>query len=247
LEAFERDLKRQAELEAKEARKRLKILRGGPRFKILRGAGADRPLIDPALYYRQPAKKSDSDSASMYSKTSLDSRKEKGLDRGSSGRGANSKRRRAMQVGQAGGIDAVDDDDDSDDEDDEEEVVETQLREVTRFTVPKRDLQKKFETLQIEDLIDNEATIRKIQEYLSRQGRSVHVRRSAVEIRVPRTVGLNYVQGEVTFNIYTEAEEERSDTLEYITRINTTRQEVAREARIRDRQIRHQIDRERLS
>ena len=231
LEAYEREQKRLADIEAKEARKKLKVLRGGPRFQITRGVGVARGP-DPGLYLK-PRR---ADIASS---------------RGSSqDQAKGSKRRTAVQMVGMGGVgeDHDDSDDNSASDDgggDDDFDVSTLVRDVTRFTVPKRDLQKKYETLQIEDLTDNEATIRKIQEYLARNGRSVHVRRSAVELCMPRTVGLNFIEGQVTFDVYTEVEEERSEPVQHLTRLNTTRQAVALEARVRDRKFRHQLERER--
>ena len=230
LEAYERDQKRLADIAAKEERKRLKTIRGGPRFKIIRGVGMGQQA-------NEAKRKEETELAAARALESAGSQNRKTPTGG----------RRRTQLTVAGEFVLGDDEEEEDDDENEDETGEQGevLREVTRFTVPKRDLQRKFETLLVEDLTDNEASIRKIQEYLSRHGRSTHVRRTAVELRMPRTQGLSFIEGDVTFSVYTEAEEERCEPLQHITRLNTTRQATALEVRMRDRQLKHQLERER--
>jgi hypothetical protein len=131
------------------------------------------------------------------------------------------------------------DDDDEDGEDGRE-----YQREVTRFTVPKRELMRRLEQLEVEDLVDLEVTVRNARIMLARASRQLLVRRIPVQVVMPKTVGLNFIEGSVPFCVYVECEEERGEPLPSLQKIDTMRQSTALEARTSERRLAHRLERE---
>lgn len=221
-EAFERDRKRAEEQRLKAEKKKKFVRRVGPRFQIIRDGGLSKRVLAETTM--------SADTADISSLGSSDTSR------------TGFHRRGGVGFVQPLEMEA---DENEDEGSDDEDNGDGRSREVTRFTVPKRDMQRKFEALEIEDLTDNQAVIKTIKSALARGTRSIVVRRTGHDITLPRTVGLNYVDGTVTFRVYTEFEEERGEPLQHITRLNTTRPAVALEGRTLQRKLKRRQERER--
>jgi len=255
-EAFERDQRRLAEAQAKAAKKKARFeavdedgqRRTGKRFYMMRG----RELLTMNLgnlVSSMAAFNAGVDAADDQSVESHDTKESRHSVVDELPKTPISRvRRGAVQnlfaVQSASSNDESSSSTDSGDDDEDEEDGRGYQREVTRFTVPKRELMRRLEQLEVEDLVDVESTVRNTRIMLARASRQLLVRRIPVQVVMPKTVGLNFVEGYVPFCVYVECEEERGEPLPSLQKIDTMRQATALEARTSERRLAHRLERE---
>ena len=139
-----------------------------------------------------------------------------------------------------------DEDTSSEEEDDENEndkQKDENVREPTKFLVPKRDMQKKYESLYVEDLIADKVAIKNAISVLARSNRRHMVRSLACRLVLPPN-NPQVSQNDVTVDVQVETEEERPDSLSALSRLNTIRPRSRLQDRLRQRRVKHKYERE---
>ena len=107
--------------------------------------------------------------------------------------------------------------------------------------MPKRDTQRKYESIFVEDLLNDTAAVKNVVSQMSRANRRHQVRTLEVPLSMPDDkIG----SGTVDVAVYVEVEEERSEPLEPINRIDAIRTRISHEERVRNRRSGHKYMRE---
>ena len=135
---------------------------------------------------------------------------------------------------------------DSEEEEEEEEEEEDngeekKGRERTRFLVPKREIQRKYESIFVEDLLKDTDAMKNVVSQMSRANRRHLVRTVEVPLSMPDD---KTGKGNVDVSIFIEVEEERSEPLEPLSRIDAIRTRISHEERVRSRRSAHKYLRE---
>ena len=222
--AFERDQKKLLDAEVKAAKKKVTSRRAGPRFQIIRRVKLeDEEDEDVEVEGEQEAEE-------IHDELMQELRR----------------RDEARLAGAVETAVAIADADDKNSEEDgsgggdveesEEEYVHA--REVTKFTVPKRDTQKKYGDLVIEDLTDSQAQINTQRQAMARGSRHMVARRLGMQ------AVLREDTRDVTFPVFFEVEYDRADAASRLPLLNTTRQNLALEVRIKSRNLSSQLVKE---
>ena len=223
--AFERDQQKRMDADAKLAKKKLATRKGGPRFQIMRRDPTEARQVDEGargMLLEDMGNDEKNMPLIWYSSNVLNDEDQ--------GQGTSRDRETPAETDADADNEKNSDDDSGDDQ---------STREVTKFTVPKKDTQKKYGELVIEDLTDSNAAIKLIKQVLARGSRHTVARRMGMQVI------LREIKRDVSFPVWFEVENERSDITSRMPQLNTVRQNTALEARVTNRKILHHYERER--
>jgi hypothetical protein len=239
--AFDRDKKRQEDVAVKSAKKlaNASLVKKGRRFRVLRHW--EREERNALLGYDPQARADEERRLARLQKEREEAEERQRLE---------NLRIRAEE--EAGGAEESDiaEEDSEDDESEEDDAAEdadkgkVKARERTRFLVPKREMQKKYEGLYTEDLLADKGGTKNGIIAFARANRNhivngvpFHVEMPAYEPHSTRTVPVD---------IIIEVEEERADALQSLIRIESIRAFVRLQERIRHRKATNKYVREEL-
>lgn len=225
--AFERDQKKLLDAEAKAAKKKMMISRrAGPRFQIIRREKLQMEEVGGEVV-RQGKELQDDENEDDVGMHGLEDEEEDDRLMGEADAAV------SILAAQAD-ADDKNSDEGSGGEDDQSDEEHLHAREVTRFTVPKRDTQKKLAELVVEDLTDSQAQINTQRQAMARGNRHT----------VTRRLGMQAILGSVSFPVFFETENDRGDATSRLPLLNTTRQNRALEVRIKNRSMLSQLEKE---
>ena len=238
--AFERDKKRQAEIAANDAKRShlAGMKKVGARFRVLRPweieERNERLGFDPQERANEAARLA----------AEIKEREEK-----EAAERAEALRIRAEEEAGGAGEDSAMEDEDTEEEEEEEEEDEEKekkshkvVRERTRFMVPKRELQKKYSDLFVEDLAADKIGTKNGVVMFARSNRSHVVTAIPFHLEMPSE---DYTR-KVPVDILLEMEEERADPLLPLARLDCIRPFVRLQERIRHKKAMNKFIREEM-
>ncbi len=149
-----------------------------------------------------------------------------------------------LEEGESEEDDGSGDSGDSESESEESEVASSAAgdvkREPTRFTVPKREMQKKYEAIYAEDILQDKTVLKSAVSVLSRQSRRHVISALPLPGTFPSYRGAEDVSVELMF----EVEEDRCESLAPLSRLDTIRPQISAEDRCRAKKAMHKYVRE---
>ncbi len=235
--AFERDQKKQADAAAKESKRLLmaSVKKIGHRFRVMRPHEIEERNAVLGFDPQERAEEAARIAAELRMREEEEARQR-----------AEALRIRAEEDAGGGEEESDFEEEDSAEEDveSEEEAPEPEkvkvVRERTRFLVPKREMQRKFEGLYTDDLIADKAGTKNAIVAFSRSNRNHIVTRIPFPLNMPS----EDLTRQVPVDILIEIEEERIDALQPLSRLDSIRPYIRLQERIRHKKAMNRYQRE---
>jgi len=232
--SVERELQKEAKAQAKFLQKSNMVRKVGPRFKIL-NRGGDIPTLPPLLDTPR-IETGDADGIGKAEMRDVVSQKNQvGAHEFDTDTFEDITEPLVTTKSEARSDSDEGEDNESEGDDDEHEEMK---RTATRFLQPKKEMQNRYESLWLEDLVENKSANHATVVALSRSVRRHHVQTLDVVLEMPSRLSTASDPRSVSVTIFTESEEERGDMLPPLSRLNVVRQQIRFEEKNREQRQR---------